>query len=284
MAFLILSLLLLSANALMLQKQSSSGDAREEPRNIPTRGKVAVVIRGEPFRDNAKIPCSSGCRNAQLNASESVITQLIKPLEDVWKNTVDVFNVACGEAPCNMTSDEDRVLSSSSARKVRSTYVNSGASGGAQAVCVQGALDFLESDSGDAAQYDLIMLIRHDVEWLDSFSSWSGADFAGFNFFSQCQKDAFGEAHPDYYPCVNDILHVFPGRFFKAWRAEVGTDDCFNETRNNGFGHTCWKQTATAAGGAEHVHLATPWIPPRVVRDANSWLRFTSCDDRDAHS
>eukprot|EP00928_Gymnodinium_smaydae_P056406 TRINITY_DN3979_c0_g1_i1.p1 TRINITY_DN3979_c0_g1~~TRINITY_DN3979_c0_g1_i1.p1 ORF type:complete len:303 (+),score=24.43 TRINITY_DN3979_c0_g1_i1:41-910(+) len=287
MAFLIVSLLLLSGTASALvdavQQRSSSGDTTGEPRNIPTGGRVAVVLRGEPFRNPLnKQPCKSECRDHQLNASQTVVTQLIEPLETVWKNTVDVFNVACGEAPCGMTPDEELVLASTSQRKVRTTFVSSGSYfSGAQGACVQRALDFLDSESGDASQYDLIMLIRHDMEWVDSISSWSTADFAGFNFLSPCEEGALGESVPGkFYPCVNDVMQVFPGRLYKAWRAQVGTGVCFNTERANGWGHPCWAEAVNASGGVENVHFATPWVPERYVRDENAWSRFMYCDDR----
>eukprot|EP00928_Gymnodinium_smaydae_P079986 TRINITY_DN63799_c0_g1_i1.p1 TRINITY_DN63799_c0_g1~~TRINITY_DN63799_c0_g1_i1.p1 ORF type:complete len:325 (+),score=35.42 TRINITY_DN63799_c0_g1_i1:33-977(+) len=263
------------------KRESPPAEAPGNSQNMPWRGKVAVIVRGQPFRGNRNEgSCKSECRESQLNVSLSVVSQLIEPLEKERYNSVDVFNVDCGDAPCRMSAEEDLVLSSSQERHVQSTFVDSSVSGG-QAICVQRALDFFES-SGDPSSYDVVMMIRHDVEWLDSIFSWSGANFEGFNFFSRCELGAFphlynGVDGPS--ACVNDILQVVPGRKYRAWREVIGKDRCFNAAWRRGHGHNCWSQTAAAVGGEEHVHLATPWVPKSWIREESTFARLKQCND-----
>eukprot|EP00928_Gymnodinium_smaydae_P085885 TRINITY_DN695_c0_g1_i1.p1 TRINITY_DN695_c0_g1~~TRINITY_DN695_c0_g1_i1.p1 ORF type:complete len:157 (-),score=15.86 TRINITY_DN695_c0_g1_i1:418-888(-) len=106
-------------------------------------------------------------------------------IKQIRQNSVDVFSVDCGDKPCTLTADENAVLSSDNSRNVQSIFVNSNVEGG-QAICMQQALDFFQT-SVDPSKYDTIIMIRHDVEWLDSIFSWSGANFKGFNFFSRCE-------------------------------------------------------------------------------------------------
>eukprot|EP00928_Gymnodinium_smaydae_P099067 TRINITY_DN935_c0_g1_i1.p1 TRINITY_DN935_c0_g1~~TRINITY_DN935_c0_g1_i1.p1 ORF type:complete len:326 (-),score=31.59 TRINITY_DN935_c0_g1_i1:172-1110(-) len=271
----------------------SSADTPGDVQRMPWHGKVAVIIRGQPFRGRARERgCKSECRESQLNASRSVVSRLIEPLEQVRKNSVDVFNVNCGDHPCELFADVSSVLSANqteTTRHIRSTFVNSNVEGG-QAICVQRALDFLEA-SADASSYDAIIMTRHDVEWLDSIFSWSGADFTGINFFSRCQAGALNKSNDGIdgpSACVHDVLQVVPGRLFSAWRTQIGKGRCFNSDWKKGNGHYCWKQAVLAAGGEENVHLATPWFPTYGVRDESVFLRMKRCNHdppkKDLHS
>eukprot|EP00928_Gymnodinium_smaydae_P085886 TRINITY_DN695_c0_g2_i1.p1 TRINITY_DN695_c0_g2~~TRINITY_DN695_c0_g2_i1.p1 ORF type:complete len:344 (-),score=50.17 TRINITY_DN695_c0_g2_i1:110-1018(-) len=283
MAFIRLALLMTvhAAYGLQIPPHQPPADTPGNAQKMPWRGNVAVIVRGQPFRgwrDDGS--CMSECRESQLNASRSIVSRLIEPLEQTRKNSVDIFNVDCGDEPCKLLADENMALSSNNTRSVRSTFVNSNVEGG-QAICVQRALDFFQT-SVDPSKYDTIIVIRHDVEWLESIFSWSGANFKGFNFFSRCEAGAFmnendGLDGPS--ACVNDIMQVIPGRKFEAWRAEVGKGKCFNTEWRKGHGHMCWKQAVLAAGGDENVHLATPWIPKGWVREESTFARLKQCNN-----
>eukprot|EP00928_Gymnodinium_smaydae_P015437 TRINITY_DN1570_c0_g1_i1.p1 TRINITY_DN1570_c0_g1~~TRINITY_DN1570_c0_g1_i1.p1 ORF type:complete len:333 (+),score=35.64 TRINITY_DN1570_c0_g1_i1:49-999(+) len=298
MAFLRLVLLMHAHAAVYIHGLQSSlqssphkppADTPGNVQKMPWRGKVAVILRGQTFRSfRSSVGCEKTCRESQLNSSRSVVSQLIEPLERVRENSVDVFNVDCGDEPCEMIADENRALSAKQwnqeeTRNIQSTFVNSHGKGG-QAICVQRALDFFET-SVDPSTYDTIIMIRHDIEWLDSIFSWSGADFTGVNFFSRCEFNAVinqGDGTDGPTACVNDLLHMVPGHLYKAWRAEIGKDKCFSSEWQNGHGHMCWNQTVLAAGGEHNVHLATPWFPRSWLREESSFLRFKACSDEPA--
>merc|ERR1712083_470870 len=91
------------------------------------------------------------------------------------------------------------------------------------------------------------------------------ADFAKFNFFSQCEP-----TQTRFKQCVDDKVYVMPGRAFDRFQEQIGKGNCFTRGScdDKACGHDCYSQIkdAMARLGVE-VGFLTHWRPKTNLRD-----------------
>mmetsp|Transcript_48478 Transcript_48478/g.109124 ORF Transcript_48478/g.109124 Transcript_48478/m.109124 type:complete len:288 (-) Transcript_48478:53-916(-) len=222
--------------------------------HLPTNGRVAVLLRGQVFREGLRYgeSCKDEALENQQLATQSLVDKIVEPLEQ-RKNIVDIVFTY---SSCHLWKTIKEKLGE---RRVLGAY--SLDSDGQKANLAESLLfyhEVLGNETAVAAKYDLILITRHDMVWESPISEWS-ADFCRFNFASRCEASS-----PHGADCVSDVLHTMPGRLAGSWESLLG---CFTAD-----GHDCLGPMVKALG-RRHVGYATDWRPKESVRDENSWGR-----------
>lgn len=229
--------------------------------HLPTEGRVAVLLRGQPFRDGRRggNTCVRSSTKAQRGATRSLMSKVVHPLLR-RQNKVDLFSTS---QQCSLMQEVEKILTVPGTTLKETTLAHLRNQGDN----MKAAVDFLVHSVGSMEQvmttYDLVIITRHDIEWYQRISRWPVADFCRFNFGSLCEPGA--NLRPS---CVNDIIHTVPGHLFNVTSALV---NCFVDTK---WGHTCRERMEDAAG-KEHVGFLTDWVPEQSVRERvkNPWAR-----------
>jgi hypothetical protein len=244
--------------------------------SLPQSGRVAVLLRGQAFRTGGRQAghsglwgCSTGARDAQINATQSLVDMITRPLREVCENTVDVIvSEASGEdGPCPLTW---KLKDAFAAEHLLAFEPQKDAGGQAESMRV--ALDLFKARA-DPASYDLILIVRHDLRWKLPIDAWHApVDFAKLNFFSRCEP-SFGSSMG----CVEDMVVTVPGRDFAAFDGQVGSGNCFVHEVIDGAGHGCVQQVHDKLG--YEPGLLTDWRPTRRQwkLEPGSNTRIASC-------
>ena len=254
------------------------------------RSDVAVVLRGAAFRGANSFSSIGPSRlescspyadsSEQLNATSSLIDNVVLPLErPPCRNKVHVIVSECSHREgCPLMK---RVLDLLGRRVVGSRTRCSVAN---QPQSVRSALELLKTTAAArgglrvTASYDLVILTRHDVVWTKPIIAWH-ANFSQLLFLGGCEPlctdactDSSVGSHYGGPPsrCVQDVLHVLPGRLFDAFDRVVGTAGtrCFDGA-NKGSGHGCFRALEARAGPTGFVLPLSEWRPRKSVRERN---------------
>jgi hypothetical protein len=261
------------------------------PNYLPEQGKVAIVLRGVPFRNpkftlevkgrskgkgsnvGNKLGCNKQQRVPQLSSINSLVEMVIKPLEDN-NNLVDVV-LASSVPNCTLMSRLVSILGSE-----RILAADSFSSSG-QLASIKFASDtFLNSITAppppssssssssvstrrinDVSEYDLVIFARMDIHWNTPINYWE-TNFTRLNFFSRCTQPGHS---PIPWPCVHDIIQTMPGKFFREWSSAALK--CFSlcpSSQSNSInlacpisnGHNCY-QPLSKLLGPNNVGLVT---------------------------
>jgi len=261
---------------------------------LPNNGRVAVILRGEAFRNggrnldwDSQAGCQPDARGWQEMATRSFMEMMVQPLE-AHGNEVDLFvTETSGQGkPCEMTDslrtlfEEKPTASTASSGRIKAFAPIARLEG--QAESVRFALDLFKNSSSAPEAYDLILMVRNDMIWTLAVNDWPPpADFSKFAFLSLCQGSAggpddwanhkFDRSHAS---CVNDVLLYMPGSMFAALDGVVGKPGakCFEPDFRHGAGHECYEVIADAIG--EPPTFATDYVPRGTVRRADplGWL------------
>ena len=280
----------------------------QAPLQLPQRcpisnGRVAILLRGQAFRGATSFEASGpsnlqGCSpyadlQVQIEATQSLKANIISPLEALpCGNTVDIFLSECSvERGCPLVARLQRVLG----RNIVASHTRCHSAD--QSKNVRMSLEFFKRAAskrvardasmaavGDA--YDLFILTRHDIVWTRPISAWSHANFSMINFLGGCEPRCAGceKGTCKHCPatattgsryggnplrCVQDSLHMMPGRAFSTFDTAVGSGGCFDGT-NKGSGHRCLRPIESSAGSASGFVLPlSVWRPTKDVREAS---------------
>ena len=244
--------------------------------SLPQSGRVAVLLRGQAFRSGGRQAghsglwgCATGARDAQMNATRSLIDMITRPLREVQRNTVDVIvSEASGEdGPCPLTW---KLKDAFAAEHLLAFEPQKDAGGQAESMRV--ALELFKARA-DPASYDLILIVRHDLRWKLPIDTWHApVDFAKLNFFSRCEPSSGSSMG-----CVEDMVLTMPGRDFAAFDGQVGSGNCFVHEVIDGAGHGCVQQVHAKLG--YEPGLLTDWRPTRRQwkLEPGSNTRIASC-------
>lgn len=190
---------------------------------------------------------------------------------------VDVFVSECsgGRGGCPLTAQLLALLG----RRVVASETSCEHAGQPQSM--RAVLDLF---SAAADRYGLVLVTRHDLVWTAPITSWHSANFSRVSFLGGCERRCAGCergcAHcPDpaaagtrfggeLSRCVQDVLHVMPGRLFSAFDAAVGArgSRCFDGA-NKGSGHGCLPAIEARAGPTGLVLPLDQWRPFKDVRE-----------------
>jgi hypothetical protein len=169
------------------------------------------LLRGQSFRLKRK-PCIG--TEYQQTAWESLLAQVIKPLEDLG-NTVEMVYAS---PPCELEGGlPDKLFG----KRIIQRVVNDAKAG--QGNNFRQALDEINSKHDGAeklgSEYDYVMVTRHDTIWKErSLEKWR-AKWSSFNFVQRCEMRAgCGGVNV----CTGDIFHMMPGNLYPAFDAAVG--------------------------------------------------------------
>jgi hypothetical protein len=267
-------------------RKAAAAVAERQP--MPRNARVAVLLRGEAFRllpkwkqgsiiRQGKV-CADELRQAQLEATQSLMENVVKPLE-ANGNSVDLY-VIVHEENCTHTQS----LLDKLGRRTRATKICNSDS---QYKNMRTALDFFKEQvreqfhvSNIMERYSLIMIARHDLVWEMPISELPEVNYGNFNFFSMCEKrpfTTFARMKNDSTPvfpkdpgCVNDIFHMMHASQFAAFDSAVGKETCFDQKDYNApfGGHGCYDSVASSIG-EEQISFLSDWRPAVRVRDHN---------------
>lgn len=232
---------------------------------LPSKGRVAVLLRGETFRAKPNLgSCRERVRDRQFNATNSIIRRVVEPLEahgnvvDIFmqdapaaerlpadcykeKSIFDMLGEKMGLAPKKTEEEELRCVDTDSTcrenatRDLFSLYQPRNVTvkklkAGAQGDGIRKFLNFFNEAVGSAKRvaqlYDLVIVTRHDLTWEAPIDTWP-ANFSQFNFASRCEREGPCACSERPRECVHDILHVLPGSMYERFDQEVGTKMCF---------------------------------------------------------
>jgi len=253
--FLVLGHLVIVLNALTFGSKN---------RALPKHGRVAILLRGQAFRQQwmNHVDARSGCHDdsipAQLKCTDSLLKHIVTPLERNF-NTVEFFVVnGVDKSACptfrNLLMPKFAKWGGAVAKEFDSKT---------QADNMRATLELFKDTVGGsdyiAKWYDLIIILRHDAEWLTSITEWPTAEFDKLNLFSLCE-DGFGRHQGPKENCVNDILHMMPGSLWKGFRNAVGSRLCYNPGHRRGLGHDCYRAFARQVG-EDNITFVTDWRP-----------------------
>jgi hypothetical protein len=250
----------------------------EKSNAMPKQIHVAVLMRGQVFRSTGRhgLSCLDSEKQTQLDATESLLENVVKPLE-ANSNSVEFF-VTVGDENCTHTQS----LLDKFGGRLRATKIFTSHDQGSN---MRETLNLFKEQVGKQFQvsnvmdrYSLIIVARHDLMWEKPMSQWAGVNYDAFNFFSQCQpkpnadpskqgpgKELFVRGGPKE-NCVNDVAHMMHGSQFEAFDAAVGKECCFmfmpngmeDHSQKPGGGQLPANQVASlqAAGHGCYSHVA----------------------------
>lgn len=130
------------------------------------------------------------------------------------------------------------------------------------------ALEFFKRKAKRRQQYDLILIVRHDLLWKMAIDEWDiTADYTMLNFMSKCEPKT---KIPN---CVNDMAWTLPGSMYDDFESSIGRDHCFNQTEciNKGMchGHGCKEVMMNSTGSTQESYL-TQWAPKWNLREKSN--------------
>lgn len=235
---------------------------------LPQNGKVAIIIRGQAFRGAGQFAtgCNSTTAPHQFEQAQSMVNNLIRPLQK-FGNAVSVF-MAESSGPCPLVKKLTSVYNANGTVEV-SAYT--GRQLANQGDALRLAMKMFEMESPiPASEYDLVMVIRHDLYWKIPVDLWMPTkDFQHFNFYSKCEPKA-----PIGTDCVNDIVYTMPGNMTLGFAESLYAKGCFSfdicEKAAECHGHSCKRVMLNLTESAES--FLTKWHPYKTVREQNSPL------------
>jgi len=237
--------------------------------NLPQNGRIAILVRGQAFRsEHLSKSCDLEWQNKQHEATDSFIRNIVEPLEHNG-NKVDLF-ILNGDASCEAFLSLIPKYGNRIASVMEVETRNQGDN-------MRKTLNQFKHKVGNpdldqiAKQYDVVMIVRHDMIWKMNVARWPTVDFNKFNFFSECGVS--GVQHT-FDHCVNDIFHMMPAASFNAFDAVIGTPHCFrgaehlNAKEEFTNGHGCWRGIADKIG-EQQMTFITDWVPQNVLFQRN---------------
>lgn len=221
---------------------------------VAAHRRVAIVLRGEAFRgstlpkarfdERLVTSCNVTFGQLQLRAWASLLSNVVRPLEDTCDVNVDLFAAECSGG-CPLMWAFRELFSGP-----RVVHIHTSCKSASQGESLRESLSLFER-CGEPSRYVFIVLARHDALWAVPIAHWS-LNASRFHFLSQCQlrcvtlgagdaapwiPDGFSAdprlCHPSHggppSMCVHDIVHVIPGASFDTFsRTVVGTYGCFS--------------------------------------------------------
>jgi hypothetical protein len=205
----VLALLAMCANRVPALHLKNS----REPHDLPSYGKVAILVRGQSYRGEDGV-CSSDdfVKERQEYATSSFMEKILNPLRNDLHNQVDI--VVTDSADCKLTAGLVTMMGGSSVVQGVRQFDKTN-----QALSMQESIRSLEDVLGGVSaisKYDLVLIVRHDVRWGNEalITMWP-ADFSLFNFPDTCPPS---QTDPE---CTSDIFHTMPGKFYPAYRSVI---------------------------------------------------------------
>jgi hypothetical protein len=230
---------------------------------MPKQIHVAVLMRGQVFRTGGRYgrSCLDAEKQTQLDATESLVENVVKPLEGN-DNSVELF-VTVGDKNCTHTQS----LLDKFGGRLRATKIFSSLDQGSN---MRETLNLFKEQVGKQFQvanvmdrYSLIIIARHDLLWEKPMNQWAGVNYDAFNFFSMCEPKEPKEH------CVNDMVQMMRGSQFAAFDAAVGKEHCFRSGPLFAAGHGCYPHVAALLDKGEQIAFLTDWRPEYRVREHN---------------
>lgn len=298
-----------------MQASQSRPRADSQARCPARKGLVALILRGQAFRGAASFASSgpSGLRGCspyadleeQIEATQSLISNLIRPLESSpCGNSVKVFLSECSlRSGCPLVKRLHDLLG----KKVVASQTQCESANQPRNMRIALELFKMHAEDGVSRRfraslpstsasvitaYDLIIITRHDVLWRSPITLWSHANFSTMSFLGGCEPRCAGCERiscshcPDSTSpgsrfggppsrCVQDMLHMMPGRSFATFDTAVGSKGCFDGS-NKGSGHKCLRAVESFLGESTTA-LVLPldvWRPVRDVREPSPVSQF----------
>eukprot|EP00930_Biecheleria_cincta_P027369 TRINITY_DN19238_c0_g1_i1.p1 TRINITY_DN19238_c0_g1~~TRINITY_DN19238_c0_g1_i1.p1 ORF type:complete len:383 (+),score=58.67 TRINITY_DN19238_c0_g1_i1:91-1239(+) len=273
---------------------------------FPRRGRVAIVVRGRAFRLGGRfgLGCKVRALDTQREEANSLVTMVVDPLL-AKGNSVDMFVSESSGTSCSLTKDLVALydsLAKPRSPKERSmtdlyttTHLDAisrpssltdmyaqGTQGSLQVFHhnsprsvnqrsgLIAALNFFKQKTYNRQQYDLVLVVRHDLLWKQPIDEWQiTGDYSELNFMSRCEPTT---KVPN---CVNDMVWTMPGSMFDGFEKSIGHRNCFQEEqcRRKGMchGHGC-KQVMMNLTHSKAESYLTKWIPKRDLRERTNPL------------
>jgi len=257
-------------------------DAREGKESfdaLPQGSRIALLFRGQVFRDRAAQGNRPGCstvdkaEKAQYLMTKSALNKIVVPFE-MASHTVDIYLFDSSNCSSKLGIIADHFGREGEGPGVGPFWGNR-----SRVVFQQSFLGSSQSESmartlhefrkHGPEKYRAIFLLRHDLIYKTVVYDWPTVNYDKFNFYSHCEKSHPGYDSEDPRQCVVDIIGVMPGKYFAPWQRIVGTGDCFNGKPGKfgrDCGHFCYNQTAEAIG-EENIGFVTDWIPEYYIRE-----------------
>lgn len=242
---------------------------------LPMDKKFVIVLRGLSFRyrndtmGKVRLACQDYAIGSQLACSQSLVDKVIQPLEErgnqvkilITDSFEDGFvsedygdsSFAQGHentsltppGACHLTPLIQQTFNANASytRVAGTKYMQSAG----QPWNMKNAVKFLKDTYGGVEgvqkEFDYVMVVRHDLEWVEDARDWE-ASFDQFNFFSRCEIPAARAVGGD--DCVWDTVHLMPSSLFGVFDKTLGAEMCFAEydvedhNRFVGHGHGCF--------------------------------------------
>lgn len=252
-------------NVFRLQRsaQNLQIDMAKMHRGLPKHGRVAILFRGEGFRDikhpKPKPFCVKEAKKSQLHYTQTFMSNVVEPLEAHGNELEIVFT----NIPCKMNKDLVDFLGKKRVVKVAEFDSET------QGDNMRQAMDVFNTTL-DAKAYDLVIIVRHDLVWKIPISDWD-VDFEEFLFMAHCELGAGKIVDGDF--CVFDHFQFMPGQLFETFHEVVSESLCFKDIH----GHDCYRPTKAAVEKAQgQVGLVTNWRPPGNVKNPNGICEFAT--------
>lgn len=247
----------LQRSAQSLQREAASGHHR----GLPKDGRVAILFRGEGFRDiehaKPKPFCVQEAEQSQLDWTQTFMEKVVEPLEDRGNELDIVFT----DVPCDMNKELVKFLGTNRVVKVAEFDSET------QGDNMRQAMDVFSSTL-DVKSYDLVIIVRHDLVWRKPITDWN-VNFQHFLFMAHCELGAGKNVDGDY--CVFDHFQFMPGELFETFHEVVSEQQCFIGLH----GHDCYRPTKAAVQKANGtVSLVTDWRPNSNVKNPNGICDF----------
>lgn len=273
---------------------------------FPQRGRVAIVVRGRAFRVGGRF--TLGCKvrglDMQKNETNSLVSMVVDPLL-AKGNSVDMFISESSGTQCSLR--KDLIALYQSLAKTRSLKERSmtdlytvthqdaisrpstmtdmytqGAQGSLQVFQESSprslnqrsglisALNFFKRKTHNRQQYNLVLVVRHDLLWNHPIDEWQiTGDYSKLNFMSRCEPTT---KVPN---CVNDMVWTMPGSMFDGFEKSIGHSNCFQEAQcmRKGMchGHGCKQVMMNLTHSMAESYL-TSWIPKKDLRERTNPL------------
>jgi hypothetical protein len=276
----------LPSSLLALSHESEAPLDTEKFNTMPKQIHVAVLMRGQVFRNAAdpeprrRTSCVDKEKQIQLKAAESLVENVVKPLE-ANNNNVEFF-VLVGDENCSHTQSLLDIFGG----RIRATKAISSMNQGSN---MRHTLDLFKEEVGKQFQvsnvmdrYGLIIIARHDLMWAQPMSQWPGVNYDAFNFISQCEDNHRDPLHQGLGTpwfshggpkenCVNDVVQMMRGSQFAAFDAAIGKECCFMWTPDphKSGGHGCYPHVAALLDKGEQISFLTDWRPEFSIREHN---------------
>lgn len=246
---------------------------------LPANGLVGIILRGEAYRnhdassfmasqslahDDSRSSCvpTIDATRLQMCATTALLDKVVRPLVRDLGNTIHLSLVECSrrlgcplvertllpllqhEPGVHLVGNRTRCRSRTQSENLRFAVTA-----------------FMDGSLGHGVKlrdYQLVLILRHDMSVRDGpITHWTG-DFGRFNFMiRRCrwQKHTDDKNGPTF---MIDSAHALPGRYLRRWvEGAIGHDGCFGQgvdpTRGHPHGHYCREVTSAALGGDDRV-------------------------------